>query len=623
MKRLILFIAAALVSVATVQAQSRDVVEIAKGLLPKGFLVQQDDAAETTHDESAAVVEEAAEETVKEAVAVIEEVAQEAPETPEVSESPETPKRDVYAIVKAILPPGFSLEQSATKETPLSGQTPMQEIASYVDEYVDAIAEESAVEITTIVKETAEVVEESATTVVEDVTEVAEDSVAVIEEVTEVAEETAEVAEETAEIAEETAEVIEESVAVIEEVALETPETPETPEIPETLETPETPETPETAKQDIYEIVKIILPSDFFLEQSATDETPSSDLTPVVEVAADDKVEVEEVAVIEDLAQDASDNIETTETTETTETAEVAEATTEAAEVAEVVDVAEIVEAILPADFCIEQYAANSSLTTVLTPKQQISAYVDSSSAVKTRFLPMRQRVDRNIGVNKFVYKGEFMLGLTASYGNISTDNSDLMLLVNDIDVSLRSTTVRPFLAYAYRDNMAVGIRFGYQYINGGLGNVDVNLGLLADGLEGMNISDLGLRNESFSWALFHRNYLGLDRRGIVGVIIESEMLVKTGTSRFMSGGDAVDSSLSRNFAAQLNVNPGLAIYIFPQVCVTATVGIGGLRYNNVRQYDAAGEVIGRRDHSSLNFKINITDIQIGLVAHLWNNKKK
>lgn len=603
MERLILFIAAALVSVATVQAQSRDVVEIAKGLLPKGFLVQQDDAAETTHDESAAVVEEAVEETVKEAVAVTEEVAQEAPEapeTPEAPESPETPKRDVSAIVKAILPPGFCLEQSATKETPSSGQTPMQEIASYVDEYVDATAEESAVEITTIVEETAEVVEESATTIVEDVTEVAEDSVAVIEEVTEVAEE-------TAEIVEETAEVIEESVAVIEEVALETPE------IPETLETPET---PETAKQDIYEIVKIILPSDFFLEQSATEETPSSALTPVVEVASDDKVEVAEVAVIEDLAQDASDNIETTETAETTEVEEMPET-------AEVADVAEIVEAILPADFCVEQYAANSSLTTVLTPKQQITAYVDSSSAVKTRFLPMRQRVDRNIGVNKFVYKGEFMLGLTASYGNISTDNSDLMLLVNDIDVSLRSTTVRPFLAYAYRDNMAVGIRFGYQYINGGLGNVDVNLGLLADGLEGMNISDLGLRNESFSWALFHRNYLGLDRRGIVGVIIESEMLVKTGTSRFMSGGDAVDSSLNRNFAAQLNVNPGLAIYIFPQVCVTATVGIGGLRYNNVRQYDAAGEVIGRRDHSSLNFKINITDIQIGLVAHLWNNKKK
>lgn len=244
-------------------------------------------------------------------------------------------------------------------------------------------------------------------------------------------------------------------------------------------------------------------------------------------------------------------------------------------------------------------------------------------TAPKTRFLPMRQRVDRNIGDNKFVYRGEFMLGLTASYGKISTENSDLMLLLNDINIGLSSTTVRPFFAYAYRDNMAVGIRLGYQYINGGIDNIDVNLGLIADGMEGLNIGNLGLRNETFSWALFHRNYLGLDRRGIVGVIIESELLVKTGTSRFTSGGETVNTSLSRNFAAELNVNPGLAIYIFPQVCVTATVGIGGLRYNNVRQYDAAGNIVGRRDHSRLDFKINITDIQIGLVTHLWKNKNK
>lgn len=246
-----------------------------------------------------------------------------------------------------------------------------------------------------------------------------------------------------------------------------------------------------------------------------------------------------------------------------------------------------------------------------------------NSEANKTKFLPMRQRIDRHVDRNKFVYKGEVMLGLTASYGNVKAEDSDLMLLFNDIDVGLRSTTVRPFIAYAYRDNRAVGMRIGYQYMNGQLGNIDLNLGLVADGIEDMNISDLGLRNETYSWSIFHRNYLGLDRRGIVGVILESELLVKTGTTRFNSGGEDVSSSLSRNFAAQLNLNPGIGVYIFPQVCVTATVGIGGLRYNNIRQLNSAGEVVGRRDHSSLSFKVNIVDIQIGVVAHLWNNKKK
>ena len=65
----------------------------------------------------------------------------------------------------------------------------------------------------------------------------------------------------------------------------------------------------------------------------------------------------------------------------------------------------------------------------------------------KTRFLPMRQRVDRNVGDNKFVLKGEYMLGLTASYGKISTEDSDVMLLLNDINIGLRSTTIRPFFA--------------------------------------------------------------------------------------------------------------------------------------------------------------------------------
>ena len=255
--------------------------------------------------------------------------------------------------------------------------------------------------------------------------------------------------------------------------------------------------------------------------------------------------------------------------------------------------------------------------------KVSADSVVVESVGKETRFLPMRQRVDRNVGDNKFVYKGEFMLGLTASYGKVSSENSDIMLLLNGIDVGLRSTTVRPFFAYAYRDNLAVGARFGYEYINGNLANIDVNLGLIAEGMENMSIGDLGLINESFSYSIFHRNYLGLDRRGIVGVILETELLVKNGTSQFMSGGEDVSASLSRNFAAQLNVNPGIGVYVFPQVCVTATVGIGGLRYNNIRQFDDMGEIVGRRDHSSLDFKVNITNIQIGIVAHLWSNKSK
>jgi hypothetical protein len=250
----------------------------------------------------------------------------------------------------------------------------------------------------------------------------------------------------------------------------------------------------------------------------------------------------------------------------------------------------------------------------------ELTTEVKSNS--ESRFLPTTRRVDRNIDLNKFVYKGEWMLGIAASYGTLDVSDSDLMLLFDDINLGLRRTAVLPYVAYAYRDNRAVGMRFGYEFLKADLGNAALDLGSLAEDIS-FEVSDIGIRSESFNYSLFHRNYIGLDRRGIVGAILEAELLVKSGsTSFYMGEGESRNYSMSKNFAAKLNLNPGLAVYVFPEVCVTVTVGIGSLYYNNIRQYNAVGIETGRRDHSALKFKLNIADIQIGVVAHLWNKKK-
>lgn len=244
-----------------------------------------------------------------------------------------------------------------------------------------------------------------------------------------------------------------------------------------------------------------------------------------------------------------------------------------------------------------------------------------SVSRKKSHFLPTARRIDRNIDLNKFVYKGEVMLGIAASYGTLDVSDSDLMLVFDDINLGLRRAAVMPYIAYAYKDNRSVGLRFGYEFLQGDLGNIALNLGSAAD--LSFSIADIGIKSESYAWSLFHRNYIGLDRRGIIGAILESEVQVKTGTtSLYVGAGDDRSQSISKNFAARLNFNPGLAVYVFPEVCVTVTVGIGGLYYNNIRQFDAVGVETGRRDHSALKFKFNVADIQIGVVAHLWNKKK-
>lgn len=261
----------------------------------------------------------------------------------------------------------------------------------------------------------------------------------------------------------------------------------------------------------------------------------------------------------------------------------------------------------------------NSDVDTNLT---EVTLDDDESSLVKKPFLPTSRRVDRHVDKNKFVYKGEVMLGLAASYGKLDASDADIMLLLDNVDFGVRRTQVMPYIAYAYRNNRSVGLRFGYEFTQGDLGNLDLALGSAAD--LSFSLADVGLRSESYAWSLFHRNYIGLDRRGIIGAILETELMVKTGTSSFyMGAGEDRSYSANKNLAARLNFNPGLAVYVFPQVCVTVTVGIGGLRYNQVRQYDALGVETGRRDYSALKFKFNVADIQIGIVAHLWNKNKK
>ena len=93
------------------------------------------------------------------------------------------------------------------------------------------------------------------------------------------------------------------------------------------------------------------------------------------------------------------------------------------------------------------------------------------------RFLPTRRRIDREINKLKFAYKGEVMMGLTASYGTVSSDDTDLMLIFDNIDADATIATVKPFVGYFYRDNNCIGIRFGYSHMGGTLDNTYFDAG--------------------------------------------------------------------------------------------------------------------------------------------------
>ena len=238
------------------------------------------------------------------------------------------------------------------------------------------------------------------------------------------------------------------------------------------------------------------------------------------------------------------------------------------------------------------------------------------------RFLPTRKRIDREINKLKFAYKGEVMMGLTASYGTLSSDDTDIMLILDNINADGTVATVKPFIGYFYRDNNCIGVRFGYRHMGGTLDSGNYDFGESND-LTGA-LPYLDLASDNYSFGIFHRSYAGLDPKGRFGLFAEFELSMSTGSTNFAyESGDRIKRTYSDNAQFKLAFNPGAAVYIFPNVCATLSFGLGGIQYTSVTQKDAEGHKIGSRKASNMKFKLNIAAINVGMTIHLWDKKKK
>ena len=253
------------------------------------------------------------------------------------------------------------------------------------------------------------------------------------------------------------------------------------------------------------------------------------------------------------------------------------------------------------------------------------AAEAESPIRGKNRFLPTRRRIDREINKLKFAYKGEVIMGLTASYGTMSSDDTDIMLILDGIDADGTVATVKPFIGYFYRDNNCLGVRFGYRHMDGNLDAARYDLGESNDASG--SIPKVNFNSDNYSFGIFHRSYAGLDPKGRFGLFAEFELSLSTGTSKLSyqpdTASDNMKTTLSDNTQLKLAFNPGAAVYIFPNVCATLSFGLGGIQYTSVTQKDDAGNKIGTRKASNMRFRLNVAAINFGMTIHLWDKKKR
>mgnify|MGYP000697718296 CR=1 FL=1 len=144
-----------------------------------------------------------------------------------------------------------------------------------------------------------------------------------------------------------------------------------------------------------------------------------------------------------------------------------------------------------------------------------------------------------------------------------------------------------------------VGLKFGYSRISGGIDNLALNIEDLDIALKDIKYTD-----DSYSFSLFHRSYIGLDPKGLFGLFNETTLGYSTGSTRFSRGADETlkytDTSINQ---LKVGINPGIAIFIMPNVGAEVSFWSGlALLITGKSRKKSSGET-GKRTNSGANFK--------------------
>jgi hypothetical protein len=224
------------------------------------------------------------------------------------------------------------------------------------------------------------------------------------------------------------------------------------------------------------------------------------------------------------------------------------------------------------------------------------------------------QRFDRGIEVNStvFVPKGQWIVGGNISYSTHDNENYKFLVIEN-INSTGYNFKVSPMFAYAIKDNMALGLRGGYNRQLLKVNNADLNLG------EDMNlgVSDFYSLKHTSTGSLIYRNYITLGKSKRFALFNEMQLTYGYGQAKLVdSSGAAVTGTYETTHDIAIGCSPGLVAFINNSTAVEVNVGVLGFNYSQTKQ--VTDQVyVGYRKASQMNFKINIFSIALGIAFYL------
>lgn len=222
-------------------------------------------------------------------------------------------------------------------------------------------------------------------------------------------------------------------------------------------------------------------------------------------------------------------------------------------------------------------------------------------------------RYDRGLYNYLIIPKKQWAIGLTASYGEFSTDDVQVLSILENFNIKIKAYSIKPSISYFFKNNQSIGIKFNYTHSAVDLANMTFDFD------EDLNFSlrDVSYHSQSFTASVNYRNYIGLGPEKRFAIFNEVDLGFGIGSSEFKRlYNDEPRNTQTDITKASLNFSPGLCVFIMDYVSFNVSFGVFGLNLTNEKQ-TTNGVEEGSRFSSGANFKFNLFNINFGLAVHI------
>ncbi|MBO4264059.1 MAG: hypothetical protein J5871_05210 [Bacteroidales bacterium] len=228
-----------------------------------------------------------------------------------------------------------------------------------------------------------------------------------------------------------------------------------------------------------------------------------------------------------------------------------------------------------------------------LPPVQMGGTFGRDSSKCSGRSFPKRL----------FMPKGSLGAGLQATYLALDASDSQLAMVLTGADARFSLFRIAPAFSWAYADNRMFGVRLGYMSVNAQVQRAGVSL---FDDALAFDLSGVDTRLHTCSAGIYHRNYFGLDSRGVCALFADIQL--GYAYSQTAQGG-------YRDHKIVLSFCPGVEVFAMNNLSLQLSLGLADVSYHIATSLTDAGTA-GRSNTFTAQTRLNLLDLNFGLTLY-------